>query len=269
MIRIVVLAPIHTSVYSRLVVHLAAQEADMEVAGVIVRTPWSWTRIRSELRRDGARLVQKVINKWLLADEKPRGEEATESLAALAQQADLPRGTLKDVCASHMIPYHIVKDHNDIQSLIVLDKIRPDVIAFTGGGLIRKDVLSIPSIGVLNCHSGMLPRYRGMDVVEWTLAEDRFDQVGQTLHLMDSGVDTGPILLQRRLELHPGDTIASIRTRLEARMPLLMLEGLRGLRDETLRPQLQRPEDGRQYFVMHPRLRAAVERKLAERNSIN
>ena len=52
MIRIVVMAPIHTSIYSRLVVHLAAQEADMEVAGVLTRTPWSLPRIRSEFRRD-------------------------------------------------------------------------------------------------------------------------------------------------------------------------------------------------------------------------
>jgi methionyl-tRNA formyltransferase len=266
MIRVVVLAPIHTSLYSRLVVHLAALEADIEVAGVIVRTPWSLARIRGELRRDGARLAQKVVNKWLLAGEQPADEENTESLATLAQQTSLPHGTLKDTCANHLIPYHTVKDHNDIQSLILLDKIRPDVIAFTGGGLIRKDVLSIPTIGVLNCHSGILPHYRGMDVVEWALAEEHFDQVGQTLHLMDSGVDTGPILLQRSLELRPGDTIASIRTRLEARMPLLMLEGLRGLRDGTLKPQPQRPEDGRQYFVMHPRLRTMVERKLAEKN---
>jgi folate-dependent phosphoribosylglycinamide formyltransferase PurN len=266
MIRIVVLAPIHTSLYSRLVVHLAAQESDMEIAGVIVRMPWSWTRIRGELRRDGARLAQKVVNKWLLADQLPAKEDETESLATLAHQVELPRGTLKDICANHMIPYYTVKDHNDVQSLILLTKIKPDVIAFTGGGLIRKDVLSIPTIGVLNCHSGMLPHYRGMDVVEWALAEEHFDQVGQTLHLMDSGVDTGPILLQCSLELHQGDTITSIRTRLEARMPLMMLEGLRGLRDGTLKPQPQRPEDGRQYFVMHPQLRAMVERKLTDRN---
>ena len=199
MIRIVVLAPIHTSLYSRLVVHLAAQEPDIEVAGVIVRTPWSLARIRGELRRDGARLAQKVVNKWLLADQPPAKEDETESLATLAQQTSLPHGTLKDTCANHLIPYYTVRDHNDIQSLILLDKIKPDVIAFTGGGLIRKDALSIPSIGVLNCHSGILPHYRGMDVVEWALAEEHFDQVGLTLHLMDSGVDTGPILLQRHL----------------------------------------------------------------------
>ena len=46
-----------------------------------------------------------------------------------------------------------------------------------------------------------------------------------------------------------------------------MLEGLRDLRDGTLKPQPQRPEDGQQYFVMHSRLRARVEHKLAERNS--
>ena len=50
------------------------------------------------------------------------------------------------------------------------------------------------SFGVLNCHMGILPKYRGMDVVEWPFLENDRLNVGITCHLMDKGIDTGDIL---------------------------------------------------------------------------
>jgi len=60
-----------------------------------------------------------------------------------------------------------------------------------------------------------------------------------------------------------GEDLARLRTRMEGRMPFLVLEGVRGLKDGRLQPIMQEPEDGRQYFVIHPRLRCAAERRLA------
>ena len=88
--------------------------------------------------------------------------------------------------------------------------------------------------------------------------------VGLTLHFMDPGVDTGPLLLQRRVGLRPGDTIASLRRRMEPQMVELMLEGLRGLGDGSVTPRPQLAADGRQYFVMHPRIKTCAERRLSE-----
>jgi len=264
--RIALLAPIQNSLYSRLVAELAAREPGIELAQIVVRTPWSWERIRGELRRDGARLVRKVTNKLVLGEAAyPVGDP--ETLPALAERVGLEGKNLSEVARRHGIPLLTVTDPNEPVCEQVLKAVRPDVIVFTGGGLIRKNILSIPRLGVMNCHSAILPRFRGMDVVEWTILEDALQDpgLGLTLHFMDSGVDTGPLLARYRLDTRPGDTIASVRRRLEPHMVELVMDGLRGLRDGTLTAQPQSAEDGRQYFVMHPRLVEATARRMKTR----
>lgn len=265
MMRIALLSPIHNSLYSRLVAHLVSSESDMQLVCAVVRTPWNLKRIRSEMARDGVRLLKKVQQKLVLGDQA-YPQDDVETLPALAKRVGLIDKNIGEICRAHDIPCLTAKDHNDPRALELLKSLNPDVIAFTGGGLLRKELLSIPRLGVLNCHSGLLPVYRGMDVVEWPMVEERLQEidVGLTLHFMDVGVDTGSILLQRRVEIRHGDTIAALRRRMEPMMVEVMLEGLRGLRDQTITPRTQKPEDGRQYFVMHPRVKACAEKRLKE-----
>ena len=174
--------------------------------------------------------------------------------------------SLKEFAQSKDIPYLVVKDLNDAACEDLVKKVAPDLIAFTGGGLIRANILALPKLGVLNCHTGILPQYRGMDVVEWTAAERQVRTVGfgATLHFMDKGVDSGPIILKKTISAQPNDDFLAIRERLEVVMVELMLEGIAGLRDGALQPQAQKMEDGRQYFVMHPRIKRFAEGQLSE-----
>lgn len=265
MIRFAVLSPIKTSLYSRLVVHLAALEPEVELTDVIVRTPWTYRRIRGELRRDGARLLWKAYHKIVLK-EKAYDEDDEENIRSLARRVELPGRTLMDLAAIHGFRVVVVKDHNDPRAQQALCNCKPDVIAFTGGGLIRREVLQASRLGILNCHLGMLPRYRGMDVVEWPVLErDQDDQplqVGLTVHFMDRGLDTGPILLRRPMDIRPHDTFCSIRTRMGPAMVEMMMEAIRNLRDGTAKIMPQSIEQGRQYFVMHPRMQTCAERRL-------
>jgi methionyl-tRNA formyltransferase len=263
MIRLAILSPIAGSLYSRLVAHLAAAEPDVEIVSIVVRTPWSVGRIESEFRRDGARLIAKVRKKLVVGEEDP-DRNSPRSIGAFARRVGLGSEDLAAFAASRHIPYLKVPDHNAPSALAALRAAAPDLIAFTGGGLIRKELLSIPRLGILNCHSGMLPQYRGMDVVEWPAAERRLDDpgIGLTLHFMDSGLDTGPVLLCRRVELEPGDRFESIRERIPEQLVSMMLEGIRGLRDGALRAEPQVLSAGRQYYVMHPRLHDYALRQL-------
>jgi methionyl-tRNA formyltransferase len=119
---------------------------------------------------------------------------------------------------------------------------------------------------VLNCHSGWLPEYRGMDVIEWAVLQSKGKkpQVGLSLHYMDQGVDTGPILLQKKLALKKGDTFEAIRARLAPLMVQLVVDGVNRLRDGKIKPRQQLPDEGKQYFVMHPRLQAVAKKVLQE-----
>jgi methionyl-tRNA formyltransferase len=255
LIRLAVLSPIANSLYSRLVAHLAAAEPEVQVVAIVTRTPWSLNRIRSEFRRDGARLIGKVRRKLVVGEENAT-VESKNSIGAMARGVGLRDASLGAFAARLNIPYIKAVDHNEPRVLAALREAAPDLVAFTGGGMIRKDLLSIPRLGILNCHCGILPLYRGMDVVEWPATEGRLHDIGigMTLHFMNEGLDTGPILLRRRIELERGCSFDTIRERIGPEMVNLMLEGIRGLRDGTIETETQALSDGRQYYVMHPRI---------------
>jgi methionyl-tRNA formyltransferase len=263
--RVAILAPISNSLYSLNTTCLLAQQKDVQVIGIVVRTPWNHARIRSEFQRDGVRLMRKVINKWLLR-EKPFKLDGDENLLSQSKKINLMEKTLDEWAKNRGVSILTVTDHNQPDSQLFLEKVAPDLIVFTGGGLIRKNILGIPRLGVLNCHSGWLPKYRGMDVIEWAVLEagSRKPELGITLHFMDQGVDTGPILLQQKVELKKEEPFAGIRRRMEPMMVNLMIEGVCELRDGALHAKPQNPNDGQQYYVMHPRLQAVARKNLTE-----
>jgi methionyl-tRNA formyltransferase len=198
---------------------------------------------------------------WLGEDAYPSEEE--ETLLRLSAEAGLPNDNLAKLTRRYGAAHIQKPDLNDTAIVEFLKRLSPDVVVFSGGGLVRQPVLEIPAMGVLNCHSGILPAYRGMDVVEWAILEaDGKPEIGLTLHFMDAGVDTGPILLRHYEQIQKDDTLTRIRRRLEPQMVKLMMRGLRRLRDQNLEPQPQAIEEGRQYFVMHPRLRAKTTEKV-------
>ena len=78
--------------------------------------------------------------------------------------------------------------------------------------IIRDDILSISRLGALNIHAGLLPRNRGCNPTQWAILKNEF-QAGVTLHEIDSGIDTGPIVDQREIPIYIDDTWLDIRDR--------------------------------------------------------
>lgn len=263
MLKVALLAPIHNSLYARLTVDALAQMDGVQVNAIVVRNHLNWARFKSEFGRDGARLIGKIRQKYLLGDRR-FAPAKHPNLGKLAEERQLAFKSLKEFARQKEIPYRVVNDLNEPRCEALLRQAAPDAVAFTGGGLLRGNILSIPRIGVLNCHTGILPQYRGMDVVEWTAAEGKAGAVGfgATLHLMDAGVDSGAILLKKTIDPRPGEDFSIIRERLEVVMVELMLAGIQKLRDGQLQAQPQAAADGRQYYVMHARVKEYAARQL-------
>jgi methionyl-tRNA formyltransferase len=100
------------------------------------------------------------------------------------------------------------------------------VVAY--GLLLPRAILASPRLGCLNIHASLLPRWRGAAPIQRAiLAGDR--ETGITIMKMDEGLDTGPILLARKIEIGPRETGASLHDRLAALGAELILEALAGL----------------------------------------
>ncbi|NOS67633.1 MAG: hypothetical protein HOO67_04695, partial [Candidatus Peribacteraceae bacterium] len=70
--------------------------------------------------------------------------------------------------------------------------------------ILPPEILAVPSAGTLNLHPAFLPWNRGWHTPSWAILDGT--PYGATLHWIDSGVDTGPIALQRQIEIQPTET---------------------------------------------------------------
>ena len=77
--------------------------------------------------------------------------------------------------------------------------------------IIPSSVLAIPTLGVLNLHPALLPYNKGWHTPTWAIHDQT--PYGATLHWVDEGTDTGPIAMQRKVEVHPYDTADSLYQR--------------------------------------------------------
>lgn len=101
-----------------------------------------------------------------------------------------------------------------------------------------------------------------MDVALWPLLEDTPPELGVTVHFIDTGVDTGPILLVERFAIEPGDDHDALLRRIERISIELMHRAVLGVRDGTLTRSPQSADAGRQFFAMHPAIAAIATRRL-------
>lgn len=105
--------------------------------------------------------------------------------------------------------------------------LQPDVIVVMAyGQILPRAVLEIPKIACLNLHASLLPRWRGAAPIQAAIAAgDR--ETGITVMYMDEGLDTGDILLARKIDIAPNETGDSLHDRLGEIAPDALLEALR------------------------------------------
>lgn len=99
-------------------------------------------------------------------------------------------------------------------------------------------LLRLPRLGCLNVHPSLLPAHRGPDPLFW-IFHDGDEAGGVTIHVMDEGFDTGPIVLQENVTLSDGMTTAMLDLVCAKRGGALLAEALAALNAGTLQPQAQ------------------------------
>jgi methionyl-tRNA formyltransferase len=134
------------------------------------------------------------------------------------------------------------KIRNNAEFRAQLEAIAPDaIIVVAYGRIIPPWMLALSRLGCINLHASLLPKYRGAAPIQWAIAMgDAF--TGNTTMLLEEGLDTGPILLQRTLEIGPAQTAADLFPVLASAGAPLVVDTLAGLADGALQPQPQNHE---------------------------
>lgn len=103
---------------------------------------------------------------------------------------------------------------------------KPDlVIVVAYGKILPAEVLSVPPLGCLNIHASLLPRWRGASPIQNALLSGDWE-TGVSLMQMDSGMDTGPVIAQKKIAIAPDDTAETLRTKILETGRVLLLETL-------------------------------------------
>ena len=261
--NVLVICPNPYSLYTISVIERLLQE-NISVSGVIYKNIFNLKRFKDEFKRDGSRLIKKIIHKLILR-KKSYTNSSVFSIVDYMAKYNIESKSIFQLSKDHDIPLIKCDNINNEVSLSVLKEKNPSLVIFTGGGLIRDPFLQNSGLGVLNCHMGILPEYRGMDVVEWPILKNDFDELGFTVHIMEKGVDTGPILYSEKIKVSSSETITELRRRYEPLMTEAMVQTSIKYLNNHIVPKSQNKEDGSQYFIMHPILQNIMKKNL--RNS--
>ena len=109
----------------------------------------------------------------------------------------------------------------------VIARHQPDLVVLAGFMRIL-DADIVRRFRVINTHPALLPAFPGAHALRDALAAGA-NETGVTVHWVDEGVDTGPIIAQARVVVRPGDDEQTLRTRIQAAEKPLYLETLRTL----------------------------------------
>ncbi len=183
-------------------------------------------------------------------------EFATPSLSLLNQnykiplvitRPDKPKGRGKKVLYSEV--KKLAEELNikvlqptSINEKAIIDEliaIKPDlfvVVAF--GQILTKKVLNIPKFGAINLHASILPKYRGPSPIQQAIIDGE-KTTGVTTMLMDEKMDTGDILLQKKIEIEEEDNYITLSEKLSKIGAKLLIETVTKIKNQTIKREKQ------------------------------
>ena len=167
-------------------------------------------------------------------------------IARVVTSPDKPRGRgrhmsptpVKAAALERGIPVLEVEDLRDPAFADTLRADQADLFVIVAFRILPETVFTLPRIGSFNLHASLLPRYRGAAPINWALMRgDR--ESGVTTFFLQKKVDTGGILLQRRVPLHENMTAGELHDLLAVVGAETVVDTVRGIERGTLEPSAQ------------------------------
>lgn len=168
-----------------------------------------------------------------------------------------------------------LKNMHDEKLSLHIERGSYGAILFTGGGILKDKILDIPEIKFIHIHPGIVPDIRGADCLFWSYLLR--NKAGYSAFYMNSGIDTGDILIKKEYDIEFGEIDFSSSDNYDIYMNILMyydpclrintfIELLNSVhatqRLDDLHFERQDPNEGRMYFFMHKELRDFVINKM-------
>lgn len=180
------------------------------------------------------------------------------NVSAIVTQPDKPSGRgkkvsispIKKVGLSNEIPiFQPEKIRTDSVIINKLKELKPDfIIVVAYGQILTKEILDIPRLGCICLHASLLPMYRGSAPINWCLINGE-TKTGNTTILMDTGIDTGDMLMRSEVEISESMTAGELYNLLKINGAELLEETINGIITGKI-CGVKQPNDGSSYVKM-------------------
>ena len=196
-------------------------------------------------------LREKPESKWAVLRRRARRVGPSYAFgqaccaAFLKLQAEASKRRVEQICSDYNLLAHPAANVDVRQIEFVnssscqglLRELSPKVVAVFGTRVLTWQTLTAVKAPYLNYHAGVLPDYRGQCSAYWALIDNNREHLGVTIHLVDEGIDTGPILYQAPVCLVPSDNMATYHFRQMAVALPLLVRAIEDALDDRLQPQ--------------------------------
>jgi methionyl-tRNA formyltransferase len=198
------------------------------------------------------------------------------SVVAVVTQPDKPKGRdlklqpspVKSLALKLNLPLLQPARARDEQFIAELRALQPDLIVVVAyGHLLPPAILELPKFGCLNVHTSLLPKYRGAAPIQWAIANGE-TETGVTVMQMDAGLDTGPIISQRRTPILPEDDSVTLHDRLAQLGAELLVETIPDFVAGKIPPQPQ-PAEGVSHAPKIKKEEGKIDWKLSAQEILN
>ncbi|MEE0945162.1 MAG: methionyl-tRNA formyltransferase [Clostridia bacterium] len=170
------------------------------------------------------------------------------NIVGAVTRVDKPKGRghkmvpteVKQAALNHNIPVFQPETLKNGELKIVLGELKPDIIVVVAYGRILPEyVLGYPKYGCINMHASKLPKYRGAAPIQRAVIDGE-EETAATVMLMDEGLDTGDILVEKILKIGKEETSGELFDRMTIAGGEVLCEALRNI--ETITPKKQEGE---------------------------
>jgi len=167
--------------------------------------------------------------------------QSNHELIGVITQPDKQKGRSHEVSFSpvkalarkHEIPVYQPVKVKEPQFLEIVRKLEPEVIVVAAfGQILPKSLLELPPYGCINVHGSLLPKYRGAAPIQYAIIDGE-RETGITIMYMDVGIDTGDMILQRKLAIAEDEIGGSLFDKMAILGADLLLEALEQLEAGT------------------------------------
>ncbi|HHX76869.1 MAG TPA: methionyl-tRNA formyltransferase, partial [Firmicutes bacterium] len=139
---------------------------------------------------------------------------------------------VKEFAVQHGLPCLQPEKLKDAAFVYKIKEIKPDLIVTAAyGKILPPKILSLPRCGCVNIHASLLPLFRGAAPIQRSIMAGA-RETGVTIYLMDEGMDTGPVIIQKRTTIAEGETCGELTQKLSFLGSEALLEALDMLKNE-------------------------------------